>query len=187
MKTGKIFLLGLLLSTAVQAQVSVGSYTAFVGQYHEDTAGGTNQLDINPFIGLFYPLRFAGVILKPELGLILFDVESDDEYSKTGYYWLIDVAMPLNQMFDLRFGISTFTTRYSGDGGLKTQNNGTSTTEFNRPSESESTSIFALNLGVDFYFPSLQNYSLRFETFLNRPFDDSRAFSYMLSGNALLF
>lgn len=165
-KLGFLLFFLLLLSNSVQAKwgVGAGAYVPFGLSTQKDEEGGTSVANYQPAV-------FASAITAaplnhlflPEIGLIFYR-NIEDDYTKRTLYILGDVGYKLNGNLILRYGLGLFSTTISADGGTLTLNNGSSTSEFYKPSQSVTSYNVTWNLGLESALSS--NWSARFETFL---------------------
>lgn len=169
--------------------VSVGHMSPFLGRWQEDTSGTTSSaFDLHPYIAFNTKTPiFGSHLFFPELGYV-FPKSSHDQDSPTKrstLYLLYNLGYPIMEGTYLKYGLGTFITKISGQGGTVTRRNGSSSREFDVPSETVSSYNTTLNLGIEI-FPS-ESYSAKIEGHLwnffnsdNRSVNFNIGFSYYL-------
>lgn len=176
-----IVFLMLVYSVNNYSIVTFGGYVPFGPSTQKDIDGSKNTLSFDPMISFntVVPVPYYNQLFLPELGFVVHGSGADD-YSKRTIFLLTDLGYRFTDKFMLRYGIGTFITTVSGDGGQTTLNNGGGTSTFYRPSESSSSWNTTLNLGGEYAID--QNFSLRFQTYMFSILSStSRKLSYSLS------
>ncbi|GAB4025382.1 MAG: hypothetical protein Fur0010_28600 [Bdellovibrio sp.] len=176
----KYFVLAsLLFSLNSYALVGLGGYVPFGLSTRDSADGGVSTFAFDPALTLNHVMPFfLGQLFMPEIGHV-FHGEGKDGHSKKTIFGLLDFGYQIQTGLVLRYGLGTFLTKISGDGGAVELNNGTSTKTFYRPSKSVTSWNTTLNGGIEWAFNS--NYASRFELFMFDFLASTRKFSYILN------
>lgn len=183
--------LALLLTLSISAHgiVGVGTLTPFFGTYQKDLDGSSENLfSLNPYITLNEQFRMVGShLFVPEFGFVLPDSSTDsgDASKRSMIFILWNFAWEMFPNFNLKYGVGTFWTRISGDGGQITTPNGTGTTTAFLPNDSVKSYNSTINLGLEVKLrPRLSG---KLEIYTWEPFDsDGRRFNIALGANYYL-
>ena len=176
---GLILILSILFSLNAFSTVSVGGYVPFGLSTQDSEDGGANTFGFDPVVTINHVIPFIwGELFMPEFRLVL-NGEGKDGYDKKTMFFLLDFGHRFAPGFVGRYGIGTFMTKISGDGGAVVLNNGTSTSTFYRPSKSVTSWNTTLNGGLEWAFDA--NYAMRFELFMFDFLASTRKFSYILN------
>ena len=169
----------------IPAMVGIGGYVPFGFSTQKESNGDTNATTFHPMVSLNgIVTSIFGQLFVPELGLVE-HLGEYDEYRKRTIFVLFDLAYVVNDSFLLRYGVGTFMTRISGDGGSVELNNGNTTQTFYRTSESITSYNTTLDFGMELAYN--KNYAFKLEGYLFGLFDaNSRKISYSLSLNYYL-
>jgi len=174
-----IIFLGFFLSFNINATVSLGGYVPFGLSTQTSADGGANTFGFDPVVSINHIIpMFWGELFMPEFGLVL-NGEGKDGYDKKTLFFLLDFGHRFTSGLVGRYGLGTFMTKISGDGGAVELNNGTSTATFYRPSKSVTSWNTTLNGGLEWAFDA--NYAMRFELFMFDFLASTRKFSYILN------
>ena len=131
--------------------ISVGSYTPTIDVQKE--TGERDLFQFNPFLAVGFSWRMMGNhFFVPQVGLAKdFSIDDDyGDYSKTTLFFLWDFSYLLVKGLVVRYGLGTFLTRISGDGGEVTVPNGHSTATAYRPEQAITSYSTTLNLGLEY-------------------------------------
>lgn len=150
---------------------------AFSTQKSED--GGQNLFSFQPGVSVntVFPL-WGSTLFVPELGYVM-HLGEEDNYNKADLFVLFDFAYRLTSSTLLRYGVGTFMTMISADGGTVVLNNGASTKEYYTPDTTTISYTSTLDLGLESRIFSQS--ALRLQFFISGiTSSDSRQASYML-------
>ncbi len=154
-----LFIIFILVSTsyiyAAGFGLGLGGYALDTGT-QKDAQGGSNATTIHPGINGKLIFNISGSnSFNPEFGYV-FHRETADTYgtqSKKTIYILWDLSYAITKKLILQYGIGTFMTKISGDGGTVSVRNGESgTATAYKPEESVTSYNSTLNLGVEYFF-----------------------------------
>ena len=176
-----LFLLG---TGPAQTLVSAGVYApAPASQKNSD--GSKNTFTLKPMVALDAVWNLSGRnFFMPELGYV-YHGEGIDGYKKHTTFLLLDLGYLLTGRFLLRYGLGTFLTSISGDGGAVVLNNGSGTATFYRPGETSTSYNTAMDLGAELGIT--KNFALQLETYLMEILSkDKRSVTYSLGLNYYL-
>ena len=160
--------------------LGVGVISQNVGRLTASDTGSASLLTSNfTEIHLIADFDFLGSWhLSPMVGYTPLGRKSADSNEKA---YLLPIAVRLSNslgLFNFFGGPGILIYKISGEGGTATLNNGTTTAVFGLPSESVSSKLLMLDLGIDRNF---SNFKLAAETMLTGLLSSRRAFNLMLS------
>jgi hypothetical protein len=170
------------VSASASLGLQTGTYVPYAFKAQSSSDGGTQKLAINPFLSMSYRLRLTNrFMFAPELGYVLHTGNEDNTSTRT-IFLLYTVTTPIHPAANLRFGLGTFHTRVSGDGGTVTLNDGGATQDFFVPEEGQTSVISTVNLGGELFFN--RQWGMRLDGAIMTPLSSTRRkFSYLLSLN----
>lgn len=170
-----------LFSGPAFSLVTVGGYVPFGPSTQKEVTGSRNTFSFDPMIGVntIFPTPFYGQLFLPEFAMV-FHGSGTDGYSKRTMAFLFDFGFAYTDKLIFRYGIGTFLTSISGNGGTTTLPNGSSTRDYTLPGESKTSYNTTLNLGIESSVDT--NYAFRFQTYLFSLLDgEARKFSYSIN------
>lgn len=159
--------------------VGGGGYVPFGSATQKDKDGEDNKTTLHPMIILNVSDQLEGSHLAyGDIGYVYH--RSTDNYSKKTMFFLFDIGYMLVDSFIIRYGIGSFWTRISGDGGPVTVRNGSGYATAYMPKDPITSYNTSINLGMEFVPNS--KYSLNFETYtFGILSSEKRHISYALS------
>ena len=192
-----ILLFSIILSTKGFALVGVGSMSPFIGQYTTNLAGETESpFTLQPYLSLHEFFNVTGsIFFIPEVGMTLpsssyssgdaFNGDGDQASSRQMTFILANFSYMFSSGSHLRFGLGTFMTTISGDGGAVTRNDGGGTALHYLPDQSVTSYNTTINLGFEQFFRpgmafKLESYIWNILSSESRRFNFSLAFNYYL-------
>jgi hypothetical protein len=171
----------LISINTTNALVSVGGYVPFGPSTQKSVTGGKNTFSFDPMLSLntIITTPFYNQLFLPEIGMV-FHGEGQDGYSKRTTLFIFDMGHRLTGTTLLRYGLGTFLTRITADGGSVTLPNGSDTATYYQPNEASTSWNTTVNLGLENSFGL--NYAGRVQTYLFSLFNgEARKVSYSLS------
>jgi hypothetical protein len=173
-------LLIILFSFNSFSLVGTGGYVPFGLSAQKSDDGGRRTFSFEPYIyvNTILPAPYNHLFL-PELGYVFHTSTQYDDYSKSTLFVLADLGYKLSPRFILRYGLGLFRTSISSDGGAVTLQNGSGTSTFYKPSDSQKSYNTTWNLGIEGSIN--RNYSARFQFYMFEPLSSKRDLSYSLS------
>ena len=180
-----LFLLSLLQlfsgELIASVNIGVGAYTPFPSTQKEDD-GTKDTWTADPYVSIGYNHKLSGnYIFTPQIGYV-FHSSLDDEYSKKTLFTLLDFGYTINSRFTGIFGLGTFRTTISGDGGTVVLQNGDGTANFFAPSTSVTSYNTTVDLGLDAIYN--KNFATRFQIYLFEILSsEKRSMSYSVAVN----
>jgi hypothetical protein len=161
---------------------SAGTLTEFVGFVQNDTKGTRDRFAWNPYVGFSLDIELpASFRLIPEMNWVLPRESGNSGIKKNLFMFRMDGAYPILDELRLRFGTSLMVQNIRGPGGTQNVSNGSGTSSFYVPSESQTSLNNTLDFGADFFITKA--FSVRFQSFIYSAFkNESRQWSYILGG-----
>lgn len=162
--------------------VGIGTFVPNAFRAQSDVDAGREKLAFNPFLSLHYPFRLSNrFFFVPELAYAIHTGQEDNTSKQTIILSYVSAYSWTGKTL-LRFGFANEITKFSGDGGSVTLNNGSSTAEFFVPEESVTTYTSSIVLGSEFLVNP--KWSLRLDGHITRFLSsERRGFNYLLSIN----
>mgnify|MGYP001627352412 CR=1 FL=1 len=156
----------------------LGSLTEFVGEIQVDDKGTTETFSVNPALGFSLDIELnEDWALIPELHWVL-PREAGPGVSKNLFMLRTDFAWRGADLWRLRAGTSLMVNNMRGEGGTRTLNNGSSTSDFYVPAESRTSVNNTLDFGGELL---LDSFALRTQLFIYSPLkSERRQYSYLL-------
>lgn len=180
------FFMFFLVVESVFAIVGVGGYVPFGMNTQKEAEGGTNALTFHPMITVNKVFKINEQhFFVPEIGYA-YHLNTGDNYDKKTIFILWDMGIRLGHGLVFHYGLGTFMTKISGDGGAVEVRNGESgTATFYMPSETVTSYNTTVNAGLELIFDP--NYAAKIESYLFSPASsDKMKISYSLSLNYYL-
>ena len=134
--------------------IGAGTVTHNFLSAQSSTTGSTKVVEIAPtiFAGVTIPFFSSGLYFAPGLGYAKFSTK--DNTSKNEYIIQYHFTHAPSSFFQFRYGFSNYITKLSGDGGTIVLSNGTSTSTFYTPAETETSYTASMDVAGDFIFSS---------------------------------
>lgn len=179
---GTLVLFFALTLPAYGQSLNFGTHIPYAFKAQNDMSGSSQKFDINPFVSVAGTYRLArSHFFLPELGYI-HHTDRADNTSVSTLFLLYNFGFHFAGPVMVRYGLGTFITRISGDGGEVRLGDGEGTSTFYTPDESVRTYYSTANLGLEYRFSS--DWAGRFEGHVMGPMSsEKRKFSYTLSAS----
>ena len=183
MKNLILIILLLLSQNLYSAGISVGGFSPFVGVYQKDEQGGSNTLDLKPYISAYgkIPLLKGNLFFRPELGHVFsYKLLSDNKNQSQSFtFVLFNLSYGIFKGLYLNSGVGTFWQKIKSVNGAKSFSNGNSTATYYYPGLTVTSTSSTFNLGLEQEF---KNFSLSFMTYWFAPLNsEKRSVSYTLN------
>lgn len=158
---------------------SAGTLTEFVGFTQINDKGDRGKFAWNPYLGFSADIEINPTwTMIPEINWVLPREAGNSGISKNLFMFRMDAAHSIFDQLRLRYGTSFMVLNTRGPGGTAEINNGTGTSSFYVPKESQTAINQTLDVGMDLIYESI---SIRFQTFIYSPFNNlKRQWSYAI-------
>ena len=172
-----------------QATVGAGGYVPFVSVYQNDEKGGSNLMDMKPFVSFHSRMQIVGGLnLRPELGIVFPDSPNDSDNNRqktTTYFGMINLSYLVFGYTYINAGAGTFFTKIESKAGQKAFSNGNSTAVYYYPGGTETSMNSTFNFGIEQGLGP--NFTLSLMSYWFQILESTaRSFSYSLSMNFFL-
>jgi hypothetical protein len=153
----KIFILiclTLSLNTFAMSSLwlGLGNSTHNMLTAQNSASGDKKSIDLGPTVlmGTTLPFFISDFYFTPAIGYTKFFTKDGSSHSDIILQY--HLTQVLSQSFLFQFGLSNTISRYSGNGGSLTLNNGTSTSTFYQASTSTTSYVASLDIGTEIVF-----------------------------------